>query len=52
MTALPAPYPTLLTIGLVAGITYWSYVLFVRMPREERDAANKRTALGNKGVAR
>ncbi len=52
LTALPAPFPTLLTVALVAGIAYWSYVLFVRMPREERDAENRRRALGNRGVAR
>ena len=53
MTALPAPYPTLLTIALVAIVIY-SAVHLVRLEKAEAAAraANRRRALGNKGVAR
>ena len=53
MTALPAPYPTLLTIGLVATLIYVAVGLY-RHEKAEKAAreANRRRALGNRGVAR
>ena len=53
MTALPAPYPTLLTVALVAIVIY-SAVHLVRIEKAEaaEREANRRKALGNKGAAR
>ena len=52
MTALPAPWPTLAVAAVVVTVIYCAWVIFVRTPREEREAANRRKALGNKGRAR
>ncbi len=53
VTALPAPFPTLLTVALVAIVIY-SAVHLVRLERAEaaEREANRRKALGNRGVAR
>ena len=53
LTAIPAPFPTLLTVALVAIVIY-SAVHLVRLERAEaaERAANRRRALGNRGVAR
>ena len=51
--AFPAPYPTLLTVALAAIVIY-SAVQLVRLEKAEaaERAANRRKALGNRGVAR
>lgn len=48
-----APYPTLLTVGLICTLIYVTVGL-VRHELAERDAreANRRRALGTKGRAR
>jgi hypothetical protein len=53
VTALPAPFPTLLTVALVAIVIY-SAVQLVRLERAEaaEREANRRRVLGNRGVAR
>ena len=53
MTALPSPWPTLFTIGLVAVVVY-AAVHLIKLEKAEAAAraANRRRALGNRGVAR
>lgn len=53
MTALPAPWPTLLTVALIAIVAYSAVGLW-RLEKAEaaERAANRKRALGNRGVAR